>query len=740
MKILEKIIKFGLYLAFILPLVFTSRTMYPLHFGKTVLFQILIEVLLVLALLYLSFKKDKSLIKLNKLDWSVLIFSLVFLISAFLGVNFEKSFWGNQQRAQGVFTLFHFTVFYFLLRQFFQEKKEWINLLIWVVLISFASCVLAWLANFFGILPDIIPSESRLSGLIGNPIFFASYLVLPTFFSFYLYFSNIKNKKYLLFLLIGLVNLATLLSTQARGAFVGVLAGCFIAWVLYLFFGKDKKIKKTFAISGASLIVLFGALFIFNSETNYLKDRVPKISRMLAISAEESTASTRIMAWGTALKGFKDKPLFGWGAENFQDAFDKHYNPDFLRYSFHETVWDKPHNYFLEILISAGIAGGIAYLLIVFFLLYYLFSLFKKSEDKNTQLAYLIVLVGVIACIVQNLFAFETSNSLQLWFFLLAFAVFLFGTNENQSKNIEKKILPWIALLCLILVPVLVYKNFTFYKASVCMGDARDAAEIESLYLWQKNAVEVLDKKVPFLDEQAIFLTKDLSEFDAKQIIKRETLISVKDKMSDVFEEKIENYPESFVLRFWAGQFYGFLGEYVDNEYYQRGDELLKEAWEINKDRQSVALVLAKSYLLQKKTEKALEVLEYLIEEQGEFSELHWFYGLALQQKGEDEKAIEELEKGLSFAKNRDNNLLYMIEIYAERKEYGKIILLYESLIKRNPLNSSLYASLAATYAALGDEENTILNLNKAVELNPELAEEARNFLEQNNIDINKYK
>lgn len=57
---LEKTIKYGIYLAMLLPLVFTSRTMFPWHFGKTVLFQMLVEILLVLALVYFSLNKDPA--------------------------------------------------------------------------------------------------------------------------------------------------------------------------------------------------------------------------------------------------------------------------------------------------------------------------------------------------------------------------------------------------------------------------------------------------------------------------------------------------------------------------------------------------------------------------------------------------------------------------------------------------------------------------------------------------------
>ena len=109
-------------------------------------------------------------------------------------------------------------------------------------------------------------------------------------------------------------------------------------------------------------------------------------------------------------------------------------------------------------------------------------------------------------------------------------------------------------------------------------------------------------------------------------------------------------------------------------------------------------------------------------------------------QKKEVEQAIKELELGFDFAKKKDSAVLYLINIYNQRKEYNKIISLYKILIKRHPERASYYAGLSATYAALGDEINTIYFLNKAVKLNPSLISEAKKFLKQNNININKYK
>jgi hypothetical protein len=230
--------------------------------------------------------------------------------------------------------------------------------------------------------------------------------------------------------------------------------------------------------------------------------------------------------------------VFGWRTENFQDAFDKNYNPEFLKYSLTETTWDRPHNYHLEILSTCGLIGFAGYLGIIAVLMLFLTKIIKNEDSEREKLAFIILIGAAIAYLGQNSFGIESSNSLQIWFWLLAFVSFYYsfsprprysgasplagrGQNENNfyNKGVLYKAIGWIALIFIIIMPFLVYKNYSFFEASVLMGDASDAADIKSLYLWRTKAPQVLQAKVPFLWEQAIFLTQDLSQFDGKGIL-----------------------------------------------------------------------------------------------------------------------------------------------------------------------------------------------------------------------------
>ena len=77
MKYREKIMAYGLYSLLFLPLAFMPFTMFPWQFGKTIIFQIIVEILLVIGLSIAFYRKTFVWKKFNFLDKLFLLFFLV---------------------------------------------------------------------------------------------------------------------------------------------------------------------------------------------------------------------------------------------------------------------------------------------------------------------------------------------------------------------------------------------------------------------------------------------------------------------------------------------------------------------------------------------------------------------------------------------------------------------------------------------------------------------------------------
>src|SRR5438132_1543841 len=61
-----------------------------------------------------------------------------------------------------------------------------------------------------------------------------------------------------------------------------------------------------------------------------------------------------------AMAGFKDRPLLGYGPENHNIVWSRHFDPNI--YLLDTDVYDRTHNQFLEVLATNGIVGMVAFL------------------------------------------------------------------------------------------------------------------------------------------------------------------------------------------------------------------------------------------------------------------------------------------------------------------------------------------------------------------------------------------
>lgn len=765
---LPKIIKFVLAATLLLPLIYTKWTIYPSHFGKTVFFQIIVACLLVGAYYYLVLRQ-KQYNKLRWLDWFLLLFAGLSLVSSILGVEWNRSFWGDQSRVQGVFTLIHFIAFYFLARQFLTNQKDWRQAMVIVVAIGVLSSLIAWLGPALPWLGNFIPHDSRLNGLIGNPIFFGNYLQLPIFLSLFAYFywpgypapSKVEDRPAVrsfsegrrwLWLLSALITTATLLGTQSRGPFIGLAAGVAVFLVLFIWKEANKRIKLGAVIFG---LVAVGFLAVGYTVPS-ARQAVPlRLQFIFAVSPREGTAQTRLMAWQIAIEGWQEHPWLGAGPESYQDTFDHHYNPDFLQFSFAETVWDQPHNYVLEILSSRGAIGLASYLAIIIAALACLYQAWKREPDKSKRLALIFLLSGLAAYVSQLMFSFETSNSWQLWFLLLGLIAWLrYGQEPKLFKNRHPELVSgsrfrlggrndggfsrfWhevVFVILIFLAATSVYYDILMLKSTYYTSYARDAALIQSIYLWQQYAAKAIEAPVPFQWEQAFFLTKDMALLDGYQKLDKQALIAVGPRIEKVWLKYLAKKPDTFLYKFWLSQLYAFMGEFVDVGYYPKAEKLLIETWNINKNRQTVPLLLAKTYFIEGKVDESIKVLEELVAQNPVYEQPHWFLGLNLMRAGQTERGLEELEKGKNFGLGFKSNVQYLIDVYAQAKQYEKIPQLYELLIKQEPENYGFYANLAATYAELGDKPKALEYIKKAVDINPALQAEAEQFKKDHNL------
>ena len=417
-----KTLKFGLILlVFLSPLVYWGSTMYPYLTLKVVIFQSLVEILFAIWLTLIIFHKEYR-PKWTPLSIILLLLITLLFISSFFGADFHRSFWSAQSRLTGLFLLLHLTALFFMLTA---APVSW-RMIWWAGLaVSVASSVLSFVEKFF--ITDIFHSNdpSRASALFGNPTFLAGYLLMNVFVGLMIAYTEKDKRLKILALICSAISVFGIFLTQTMGDIGGLIIGLFLLAVYFAYYWSYKKTL----LGIVAFAVLFGSAFLLTKNNSFWQN-IPGVSRIATISLSSSNLQNRFIAWESGWEAFKERPLLGWGWENFNIGFNKYYNPKLLGSGPSETYWDKPHNVFLEYLYNGGIVGFLAFLsvLAVFF--------YQWRKLKDFSLIFLVF--GMMAYLIQGLVVFDTFGVYLMLFLYLAFIDWnykrVIANNANDIK------------------------------------------------------------------------------------------------------------------------------------------------------------------------------------------------------------------------------------------------------------------------------------------------------------------
>jgi len=439
-----KISRFFLYLAPLAVAVVTSSTLFPFIVGKYVWFRVSVDLALIFFLLGLLLKpqqaqqalkvSDFNQIFKNPLVIALTVFVVIFLLACFFSIDPKMSFWSNFERGEGGFQMLHLWLFFILLLFLFKNEKDWQKLfkiaVFGGVLMAFYG-FLAGLGQAGYIGPQFGVAGYRFQGSIGNPAYVASYSIFMFFYVLYLLFSNYKQKLFsggaIFWWLLLLFFLVVFWLAATRGAFVGLIAA--IVFGVGYFIYSHKNWRKWLLI-GLIFLILIISLLVYFRDTPFVK-KIPG-SRIFDVSLKSQNLVDRTMIWQMALAGWKERPILGWGPENFIQVFDRHYLPDYWIKGGDKSWFDRAHSIYFDYLVETGILGLISFISI--FLVFY-WQLFKKIPTINNkprnqpqlewQKAWFLALP--IAYLVQGIVLFDVLPIYLNLFLFLAFASYKFS-------------------------------------------------------------------------------------------------------------------------------------------------------------------------------------------------------------------------------------------------------------------------------------------------------------------------
>ncbi|MEK7309060.1 MAG: O-antigen ligase family protein, partial [Nitrospirota bacterium] len=416
-----------------LSLYVSPSMIFPYITGKNFAFRILVEIATVLWMGLMVLDKEYR-PRNSAMLLLVLAFTFIVGLADLTGANPFNSLWSTYERMDGYLNIMHLCLYFMLIKSVFRSKNDWVIYLNIFVLVSFLmniDTLFNILKHKVDFLNDIYillqkvgyrgtgdSSFFRPLGRIGNAAFLAAYLLLTMLISMILAF-NAKRLwlKAVYAAAIGL-NLLFVYFTATRGAMLALVIGI-ISFSLFYVFGKaetgqDRLLRK---ISAAVLVgvALLSILFFVFRDSSLIKQN-PTFSRISTISTSDTTTQLRLITWSMAWEGIKERPVLGWGQENFPHIYTKYFNPRLYGL---ETWIDHAHNVVLDWLVNAGFIGLLFYLGIFGMAFYILWSAFANKTISKT-LAFTII-SGLVVYFFQNLFVFDSINTNIIFFTLLAY-------------------------------------------------------------------------------------------------------------------------------------------------------------------------------------------------------------------------------------------------------------------------------------------------------------------------------
>jgi len=413
--ILKWVVYGGIFTVPFIVLIVSNDMFFPYITGKNFAFRIIVEVAaaawVLLALYDVRYRP--------RFSWvagCAAALLVTMLISNVLGESPAKSFWSNFERMEGYVTLVHFFFYFLMMGTMLTTEQLWnrfFNTTLGVaVIVSFYA-----FAQVSGAAAVSQGTAWRVDATLGNSTYMAVYMLFHVAIAVLMALRTRSRSSQYVYGALALIFIFLLLQTGTRGTALGLIGGTFLGTLYVALFAKGYKRVRTAA--GAALVglVLVGAGFFIARDSAFVQGS-PMLARIANISLSEG--SIRFMIWDLALEGVKERPIFGWGQENFNYIFNEHYNPNLYGA---ESWYDRTHNVIMDWLVAGGILGALAYFSLLVSALWYLVGRpFFRKDDASFTVAERGIIFGLLAgYTVHNLFVFDNIVSYVFYAVVLAY-------------------------------------------------------------------------------------------------------------------------------------------------------------------------------------------------------------------------------------------------------------------------------------------------------------------------------
>ncbi|MEK7596871.1 MAG: O-antigen ligase family protein [Patescibacteria group bacterium] len=695
----------GVFGVLFVPFIVADSMFFPFITGKNFMFRILVEVAfsawLLLSLRDASVRPRKSVIL-----WAFVAFVAIIGLADVFGQGPWKSFWSNFERMEGYITTLHLFAYFLTAGSMLSTEKIWKRFLEW----SLWSSLLMSLYGLLQLMGKVTINQGgvRLDGKFGNATYLAIYLIFNIFFALILIYRDKKLWKSIVYGLIVLLHLVVLYYTATRGAILGVIGGVLSsALIIFIFDRHDKKMRVVAgSVAGAIILIVLG--FIMARDTAFVNDS-PVLSRLGAISINDTKTQARAYIWPMAWKGFKEHPVLGRGQENFNYVFNANYDP---RMYAQEQWFDHTHNIILDWLVASGLLGLLAYLSLYVSAVY---LLWKRARDCAFVEKALFTGLGG-AYFFHNLFVFDNIVSSILFVSVLAFVHFKstrleksVAAGEKELDNFDTRMAGPIILIILVfvlyffnwrgiatgksLIVAIQALNTTPVAAQMALGGFEKALSYDTL--GRPEVVERIVEAIPRFADQSIPI---------------ETRQRFYEIGKEAVETQLSRFPGDARYELFAGNFYSM---------YTKPDEAEKHylrAVSLSPRKQSILSKLGNFYVIYGQYDKAVPVFKQVYELETSYDNAGRLYVMSLIYAGRENEAKQFMAERFDATEMTSDLFL---QTYVNLGSWPKAIAILRERAAKDPGNREYRMNLVSAYYQSGDRSGAIAALRDYIYYDP---------------------
>ena len=459
-------VRLGLALVLLTPLVTAPWTLYPFSVGKAVYARVLIAAVFalwaVLALWRPRWRPPPS-----PLLWLLGAGLAASVLSAWLGVSPQQSFWSTYERMQGIVNAAHWAAFAVVVASVARTREDWVRLLNLNLGVGLVVALLAIVRSLAPETPLPMPFREgywpRIGASAGNPILLGAYLQAIALLAVGFLVRSCcaaappapvvrpgadraarrrgarRSRKAparpapggdgwgrrLFWGGTAACALAGLSLTGSLGAFAGLAAGLGGSCALYALFGRARRARRLGLAGlgglGALALALALVLVLRGAEAPAPAFDNPMLERATSAERIGHTAGNRVRNWESGLAAFAERPLAGWGPENYYAASARHISAPEGR----ARVRYHAHNLVIEEAATKGAAGLAAYLGLWALTGLVAVRAARRIEDARQRALAAFAAAALAGWFVQGLTAFYSAESWLQHMLLLGFLVHL---------------------------------------------------------------------------------------------------------------------------------------------------------------------------------------------------------------------------------------------------------------------------------------------------------------------------